>query len=194
MADLTPITREEMFYEKIIDSAGGGGGGGGSATLIEKSITANGTYNASSDNADGYSKVTVDVVSGFSEMTFPIGIYTNNIAFYNSRVFRSQDGVYDVRFVDAPSNLNNLIMVLVEPLVSISQTSVINDGAIMIFTPSQQCAIASQVELTGDEIENGDGKGYAIRFSRGASLTGTVYKIIDYDSQHINWNTNVIIQ
>lgn len=33
------------------------GGGGGSATLIEKSITSNGTYNASDDNADGYSKV-----------------------------------------------------------------------------------------------------------------------------------------
>ena len=36
-------------------------GGGGSATLIEKSVTANGTYNASDDNADGYSKVTVNV-------------------------------------------------------------------------------------------------------------------------------------
>ena len=34
---------------------------GGSATLIEKSITANGTYNASSDSADGYSKVVVSV-------------------------------------------------------------------------------------------------------------------------------------
>lgn len=36
-------------------------GGGGSATLIEKSITENGTYAATSDNADGYSTVTVDV-------------------------------------------------------------------------------------------------------------------------------------
>ena len=36
-------------------------GGGGSATLIEKSVTANGVYNASSDSADGYSKVTVNV-------------------------------------------------------------------------------------------------------------------------------------
>jgi hypothetical protein len=34
---------------------------GGSSTLVEKTITANGTYNASSDNADGYSKVTVNV-------------------------------------------------------------------------------------------------------------------------------------
>lgn len=33
------------------------------ATLITKNITANGTYNASSDNADGYSSVTVAVPS-----------------------------------------------------------------------------------------------------------------------------------
>lgn len=35
-----------------------------SATLTTKSITANGTYNASSDNADGYSSVTVAVPGG----------------------------------------------------------------------------------------------------------------------------------
>jgi hypothetical protein len=35
--------------------------GGSSATLITKNITENGTYNASSDNADGYSSVTVNV-------------------------------------------------------------------------------------------------------------------------------------
>ena len=35
--------------------------GGGGSTLITKTITQNGTYNASSDNADGYSQVTVTV-------------------------------------------------------------------------------------------------------------------------------------
>ena len=41
-----------------------GGSGGSPApepTLITKSITANGTYNAASDNADGYSSVTVAI-------------------------------------------------------------------------------------------------------------------------------------
>lgn len=38
--------------------------GGGSPTLITKNITQNGTYNASSDNADGYSSVTVNVSGG----------------------------------------------------------------------------------------------------------------------------------
>ena len=37
---------------------------GSSPTLITKSITVNGTYNASSDNADGYSSVTVNVSGG----------------------------------------------------------------------------------------------------------------------------------
>ena len=47
--------------EKLVLS---GGGGGGSATLITKSITANGTYLATDDSADGYSSVTVNVSGG----------------------------------------------------------------------------------------------------------------------------------
>ena len=42
------------------------GGGGGSATLITKTITQPGTYNARSDNADGYSSVTVSIQDGDS--------------------------------------------------------------------------------------------------------------------------------
>lgn len=42
----------------------GGNGGGGGAVLITKNITENGTYNASSDNADGYSSVNVNVSGG----------------------------------------------------------------------------------------------------------------------------------
>ena len=43
-----------------------GSGYGGSATLITKTITANGTYSASDDSADGYSEVTVNVPSSGS--------------------------------------------------------------------------------------------------------------------------------
>lgn len=41
-------------------------GGGGGSTLGTKSISANGTYNASSDNLDGYSQVTVAVPNSYS--------------------------------------------------------------------------------------------------------------------------------
>ena len=39
---------------------------GGGSTLITKSISANGTYNASSDSADGYSQVTVAVPNTYT--------------------------------------------------------------------------------------------------------------------------------
>lgn len=57
-----------------------GGGGGSSPVLVTKSITANGTYNASSDNADGYSSVTVNVAGGGSVLDTKItsaGTYTD---------------------------------------------------------------------------------------------------------------------
>lgn len=47
--------------------------GGGGSTLIAKSITANGTYNATDDSADGYSQVTVNVPTG--GLTFETGTY-----------------------------------------------------------------------------------------------------------------------
>lgn len=49
---------EDAGFENAIDAIQTGGG---SATLITKNIDANGTYNASSDNADGYSSVYVAV-------------------------------------------------------------------------------------------------------------------------------------
>lgn len=45
--------------------------GGGSATLTTKTITSNGTYYASSDNADGYSSVTVNVSGGGGSSDVP---------------------------------------------------------------------------------------------------------------------------
>ena len=51
-----------------------------SPTLITKSITANGTYNASSDNADGYSSVTVNVSGGGGASNFVQGTFTAGTA------------------------------------------------------------------------------------------------------------------
>ena len=52
-------TTEDFSYSEMapaIDNIPSGGG-----TLVTKAITENGTYNASDDNADGYSTVTVSV-------------------------------------------------------------------------------------------------------------------------------------
>lgn len=55
----------------------GTSGSGGSATLITKTIAANGTYNAQDDSADGYSSVTVNVPSSGITPTGSINITTN---------------------------------------------------------------------------------------------------------------------
>ena len=49
-----------LFPDGFVMAIGNIPSGGGS-TLITKSITENGTYNASADNADGYSSVSVSV-------------------------------------------------------------------------------------------------------------------------------------
>ena len=79
---LTGFTAYGADGSKLTGTATGGGGyvtqdqdgyivlpstgGGGSPTLITKSITLNGTYDADDDNADGYSEVTVNVQGGAS--------------------------------------------------------------------------------------------------------------------------------
>ena len=64
-------------------------------TLITKTITQNGTYNASADNADGYSQVTVNVASGGggaepATLTITSQNYTGNR--YATFIFVDQEG------------------------------------------------------------------------------------------------------
>lgn len=79
--------------------------GGGSATLITKSITANGTYNASSDNADGYSSVNVNVPTGIT----PTGTRTITAnGTYDVTNYASADvNVSGGNFVGIPREINN---------------------------------------------------------------------------------------
>lgn len=53
----TPVTHLEHVISE--------NSGGGSATLIEKTVTQNGVYNAADDSADGYSKVTANVPNSY---------------------------------------------------------------------------------------------------------------------------------
>ena len=72
--------------------------GGGSATLITKTITQNGTYNASSDNADGYSSVTVNVSSG--------GVTPTRITDDNN----NEIGTWICNFTDANNNTYKVVV------------------------------------------------------------------------------------
>lgn len=72
----------------------------GPLNLISKSITDNGTYNATSDNADGYSSVTVDVSSGGTSMNVQVAqstTYSRSSA-YTEVISLTCDtaGTYDV--------------------------------------------------------------------------------------------------
>lgn len=80
-----------------------------SATLITKSITANGTYNASDDGADGYNSVTVNVpTSGGTQMNVQTAQTTtrrNNTALGSvASLTCSTAGTYDVYWSCARSN------------------------------------------------------------------------------------------
>ena len=96
------------------------------ATLIEKSVTENGTYNATDDEADGYSKVTVNVEPDLTTKTITAnGTYsaeddnadgyssvTVNVASENNANFINQPNVFSVKdnieSVEIPSGVTSL--------------------------------------------------------------------------------------
>ena len=95
----------------MIDSATGGVrkfkasslGGGGSSTLIEKSITANGTYDAEDDEADGYSSVTVNVPS-------VDGVYFDGTTTNVLKIpYSSRDYEYKIKFYIASQQTSRMI-------------------------------------------------------------------------------------
>lgn len=65
--------------------------GGGGATLITKTITENGTYDATDDNADGYSEVTVNVVPSSEYIVTLENLHDSSTDFQNTYI-SSTDG------------------------------------------------------------------------------------------------------
>lgn len=59
---------------------------GGSATLMTKTITENGTYNASDDDADGYSEVTVNVVPSSEYIVTLENLHDRSTDFQNTYI------------------------------------------------------------------------------------------------------------
>ena len=73
------LTRIEQYLAEIAEN----GGGGGEAVLIDKTITADGTYLASADDADGFKKVIASVlpsgINAFKSGTKTFSSETANI-------------------------------------------------------------------------------------------------------------------
>lgn len=68
---------DNQFYQSSMSNLQGSDGefikgDSPQSKIIPKTITENGTYDASADNADGYSKVTVDVAGGGGGETFDV--------------------------------------------------------------------------------------------------------------------------
>lgn len=75
------------------------GGGGGEAVLVNKDISANGTYNASSDNADGYKKVVVDVPNSYGAGDEGKVVSNGTLVEQTSESY-TQNGTYNTTLVD----------------------------------------------------------------------------------------------
>lgn len=76
------------------------GGGGGSSNLGTKTVNANGVYNASSDNLDGYSKVTVDVDNTYSAGDEGKVVKNGALASQTSATYSSA-GTYDTTEINS---------------------------------------------------------------------------------------------
>lgn len=74
-------------------------GSGGSATLVTKSITANGTYNAEDDSADGYSEVTVNVQPPQEAPSKDVNFYD-----YDGKILYSYTASEFAQLTEMPAN------------------------------------------------------------------------------------------
>lgn len=140
------------------------GGGGGSATLIEKSITENGEYNASDDNADGYKKVTVDVAGGgYTLKAIPIpNIYLTGTS--GSVYSPVSEGVFDIMIGYNNTDAYGNTAYLSQPASRINITTYDAGSGTIYFTPAETFDGFYQgdnkMSLYGDDITTGDGYAY----------------------------------
>ena len=72
---------------------------GSSSTLVTKSVTANGTYNASNDNADGYSEVTVNVQPPQEAISKDVNFYD-----YDGKILYSYTASEFAQLTEMPAN------------------------------------------------------------------------------------------
>ena len=100
---------------------------GGSATLIDKTITANGTYNASDDSADGYEKAVVNVPNSYTQSDEGKVVSNGALVSQTSQSI-TQNGTYD-------TTIKNQAVVSVPNSYSASdEGKVVSNGALVAQT------------------------------------------------------------
>lgn len=137
-------------------------------TLVTKQITENGTYNASSDNADGYSSVEVNVSGGSSEVPFyevvngaavkkSIALTGNEF----SNITSIGDHVFEYAFYNSSG--------VTGPLSFSSLTTIGTNG---LYNAFYRCGITS-INLSA--LTSVDSYGLYGAFSACSGLSGTIY-------------------
>jgi len=104
------VTDTLLAVAGVLGGGSGGGGGGGEAVLVNKTVTANGTYASADDNADGYSEVTVNVpskdyeASDWLDLSKPAGRIVSNVmptAYSHQYALTKRANVTQAFFTDA---------------------------------------------------------------------------------------------
>lgn len=170
------------------------GGGGGSATLIEKTISANGVYTAANDNADGYSTVTVNVGggTGLPKLATPTACAHKADALYILQgLYDGQTSAMISSTYDSQSS-HSLYYVIMQPISSITFEYEFkgNKGGNIVFTASSdnisiQCYFgATKKDVTYNSssvIKKGDfkqGKTYNVSYATIPQGSSTMYETI----------------
>lgn len=131
-------------------------GGGSSPVLITKSITANGTYDAEDDDADGYSSVTVNVSGGGGSAQTATGTFTGSGSITQSiSCSFAPDLIYVYGDLLGDPSLRGIISLII---IKDAELYVISDGS---SSSSQQTLWQMATNITDYNESNQSGEPYA---------------------------------
>lgn len=146
----------------------------GTATFTTKTITENGTYDATDDGVSGYSSVTVDVACGgvgFSHIK-TLTIY-NGSSITSCEILNSDDGVYE--YTSSNANLQQDNITAFSPLktfeyimtnnyslfaIAFTPHSNFNSNTAFNILPAGSYARSATIDSSSDTITPGDGQRY----------------------------------
>ena len=162
--------------EHLVLSSGGGGG----STLVEKSVTANGIYNASDDSADGYSKVTVSVSNTYTQSDEGKVVSSGSLVAQTARSSSiTANGTYD-------TTLNNSVT------VAVSGGSSKNTQTVQSTSRRSNTALGSIISLTCSTAGTYDVYWTCTRSNTSQTWGSQLYiNGTAYGTENTTWSNNV---